>query len=318
MRSLVEESTDQLIPISVATLFRGTMPGFDIFVRSKGSRVPLLFCSADQEFFDEPTRVSQHEKLFIHRDNRDRYQLYLRQNYNASIADDRIPVTQRLSVLSEVIRDVLGEQFANGTTESIVETCQTFGKSSVALLGSELVVPSELCSVLHHDFGTFTHSANVSAYSVVLGRALGYCRSDLEQIAVGGLLHDIGKLDICETILNKPGRLTDDEFTKIKMHPTTGLQRVGTRSDLSYDQMMMIYQHHERLDGSGYPVGCSANEIHPWGKLCAIVDVFEALTSDRPYRAPYSRATAFAVLEKGNGVEFDREMLLCWRRLLGL
>ena len=88
------------------------------------------------------------------------------------------------------------------------------------------------------------------------------------------------------------------------------------RDDLSFGQLMMTYQHHERMDGSGYPVGCLGDEIHPWAKLCAIVDVYEALTSNRPYRSPMTPKTALTLLDKGEGTEFDPEMLKCWRQLI--
>jgi len=81
---------------------------------------------------------------------------------------------------------------------------------------------------------------------------------------------------------------------------------------------MMIYQHHERCNGSGYPVGCDKEEIHPWGRLCAIVDVYEALTSFRPYRPALSTQTALTILQRGFGTEFDEEMLTCWYQLMSV
>ncbi len=111
-------------------------------------------------------------------------------------------------------------------------------------------------------------------------------------------MHDLGKLDIDERILNKPGRLDDNERKIIETHPTLGLNRVAQRDDLSEGEFMMIYQHHERFDGTGYPVGLAGEDTHPWAQICAIVDVFEALTSNRPYRARLSHATALGSLGK--------------------
>jgi len=317
MNALAENPVDPFIPISAITLREGDASGFDIFVRVQANSRGVLFCSSGQTIASgQIQNMCQEARLFIHRDDRERYQEFLRLNYEDRISDERIPIIDRISVLNGVIRDILGEQFAHGTTDSIVENCQQLGMNSINLLGSDSLVPKDLCRVLHHDFGTFTHSANVSAYAVVLGRALGFSESDLTQIAVGGLLHDLGKLDISEKILNKPGKLSDEEFQQVKRHPVAGLQRVGDRSDLSCGQLMMIYQHHERVNGQGYPVGCSADEIHPWSKLCAVVDVFEALTSHRSYRRPFTHEVALAVLQKGIDVEFDREILTCWNRIL--
>jgi HD-GYP domain-containing protein (c-di-GMP phosphodiesterase class II) len=117
-------------------------------------------------------------------------------------------------------------------------------------------------------------------------------------------------------ILTKPGRLTDAEFDVIKQHPTTGFRRLAPRGDLTFGQLMMVYQHHERLDGQGYPVGSCDDEIHPWARLCAVADVFEAVTSHRPYRAPMSPAEAMQILEKQSGKGLETEMVRCWQSIL--
>ena len=105
------------------------------------------------------------------------------------------------------------------------------------------------------DYHTFTHSANVSYYCVMLAKELGITsENELNQIAMGALLHDLGKLEIPASILTKPGKLTDWEFDVIKTHPTVGFRQLCQRQDLNHAQLMMVYQHHERLDGTGYPV----------------------------------------------------------------
>jgi HD-GYP domain-containing protein (c-di-GMP phosphodiesterase class II) len=134
----------------------------------------------------------------------------------------------------------------------------------------------------------------------------------LGEIAAAALLHDIGKRHIPAHILNKPGKLTDDEWELIREHPTTGFREVATREDLTWAQLMVIYQHHERLDGSGYPCGLPSEEIHPWAKICAVADVFDALTCHRPYRGPMPRKEVCEYLEKHAGVWFDAEAVACW------
>ena len=312
---------DALIPVSITMLTQASAPGVDIYLCAKPNEPAILFCSAVNTIDVARIERLQGEgitKLYIHPDDRETYQTFLRSSWRELLSDDRQPTLGRVSVLSEVIRDVLKQQFANGTTESIIATCKEFGSSTADMLGREPVVLRDLARVLHHDYGTFTHSANVAAYAVLLGRALGYSREELVQLAVGGLLHDLGKLEISDKILNKPGRLLEEELREIRLHPTRGLERVADRDDLSLGQLMMIYQHHERCDGSGYPVGCGLQEIHPWGRLCAIVDVYEALTSLRPYRQSLSNHTALAILERGRGTEYDEEMLSCWLQLMSL
>ncbi len=312
-------ASDGLIPISMATLSPTALLGIDIYLRPNQNARAVLFCSATEypDFDRLIPLVSQGvNKLFIDKGDRGRYQCYLRDNWADLISDDTTPIANRIAIMSEVMRDVLNEEFNSGNTDSVVAASQRLGNVTCELLNDQAVVTQQLCNVLHHDYATFTHCTNVSVYCVLLARELGFSAEDIEEIAVGGLLHDLGKLQIDERILTKPGRLDEWEFREIKKHPVTGFSQLVERDDLSLGQLMMTYQHHERLDGSGYPVGCTAEEIHPWAKVCAIVDVYEALTSNRPYRSPMSAKTALVVLDKGDGTEFDSEMLKCWRQLI--
>jgi putative nucleotidyltransferase with HDIG domain len=308
---------DQLLPISIKTLSRSLAVGINIYI-CLPSGSPVLFSAADDVAAPgslERTIEAGIATLYIAPYDREHYQQYLRENWRALAAHDCDSTVARIAVISEVIRDVLSDQFANGTTESIVDNCQSLGTNIASVLGNDSVIVGELGRVLHHDYGTFTHSANVAAYAVLLGRALGFCEPELAQLATGALLHDIGKLDVDSRILNKPGRLDEFELREMRRHPTNGLERVAGREDLQAGQCMMIYQHHERCDGSGYPVGCDQAEIHPWARLCAIVDVFEALTSLRPYRAKLTHEAALTILNRGCGTEFDKEMLECWHKI---
>ena len=314
-----EPITDGLIPISMATLSPTSLLGIDIYLRANAQSPAVLFCLANEcPDFDRllPLVRQGVNKLFIDSGDRGRYQQYLRENWTELLAEESSPVANRAAIMSEVIRDVLNEEFSNGDIDSVVAATQRLGKATCDLFSDQTIVAQQLCNVLHHDYATFTHCTNVSMYCVLLARELGFSKSDLREIAVGGLLHDLGKLQIDERILTKPGKLDDFEFREIKKHPGIGFALLVERDDLGFGQLMVTYQHHERIDGSGYPVGCLGDEIHPWARLCAIVDVYEALTSHRPYRSPMSPKTALAVLDKGNGTEFDKEMLQCWRKLI--
>jgi putative nucleotidyltransferase with HDIG domain len=308
-----------LIPISLATLSPNCSLGIDIYLRASAEAAPVLFCAA-KDCPDlsriAPLASQGISKLFIDHAERSSYQRYLREHWSALVQDDSIQFNNRIAVLSEVIRDVLNEEFTIGDTSRIVTQAQKLGASTRNLLGTHQLFARQLIDVLHHDYGTFTHSTNVSFYATILARELGFSEEDQEQVAVGGLLHDLGKLQIDERVLNKPGKLDELEFREIQKHPVTGLMELVDREDISFGQLMMAYQHHERTNGSGYPVGCVESEIHPWARLCAIVDVFEALTSNRPYRKAMNAKTALAVLDRGDGTEFDSEMLHCWRQLI--
>jgi HD-GYP domain-containing protein (c-di-GMP phosphodiesterase class II) len=106
-----------------------------------------------------------------------------------------------------------------------------------------------------------------------------------------------------------------EELAIIRRHPQLGFEKLAPQPDLNIGILMMTYQHHERIDGSGYPCSVPDLEIHPWAKLCAIVDVFEAITSDRPYLVPCSVESALNFMESGRDKQFDGDMLDVWVRL---
>ncbi|RMF41575.1 MAG: HD domain-containing protein [Planctomycetota bacterium] len=307
------------IPISPSILSSQTPPGVDIYLSVAPDAKPVLFCSATcipkARDIEKLTERTAH-RLFIRDVDSSRLQQYLRENWVALVQDDSQPIERRVALLSSMVRDILNEAFASRDTQQICRAADRLAAESQALLGSHPITIQQLSAVLHHDYATFTHSANVAMFALMLASELGFNEHQLHEVAQGALLHDLGKLYVDEQILVKPGRLTEEELEQIRQHPTTGFELLVEDEDLPLGVLMMVYQHHERMDGGGYPVGVLGDEIHPYARLCTIVDVFEALTSRRPYRPPMSTEEALAVLEEGRETAFDSDMLSCWVRLV--
>jgi HD-GYP domain-containing protein (c-di-GMP phosphodiesterase class II) len=186
----------------------------------------------------------------------------------------------------------------------------------------DLIVNPDLTAVdvfdlLRHDYKTFTHAFNTATFILFLAKGLGVSReSELKEMATGALLHDIGKLSIPTTILNKRGRPSPKERRVIERHPSLGFKALCLRQDISWGQLMMVYQHHERVDGGGYPVGHTRDKIHNFARLCAVVDVFEAMTSYRPYREALPVAHVLEYLDDLAGAALDEEIVRCWNDLI--
>lgn len=304
-----------LFPISMSTLLPGATIGIDIFVRSApGLPSAKLFDSSEviREATLQKYSSAGVTSAFINSEDRDTFQAYLQKNWDTLLADSTIAIESRLEVLSDVVRGIIDHQMHSGDVQRFVQASNSIAERTVELIGTNDVALSQLCSVLHHDYGTFTHSTNVSFYAVLLAKELGYDQDDQHEIAVGGLLHDIGKLAIDSKIINKPGPLNIREMADMKRHPVIGLERLANNPEVTFGQLMMTYQHHERISGSGYPCGLPGRLIHPYAAICAIVDVFEALTSHRPYRKPMEISAAMAILNKNRGQDFDETMLDAW------
>ncbi len=312
-------NTSQYFPISVATLLPSTAMGLDLYQLDGETQQFRLFRSADYPLTDgdlQRLRAKGIKRLFVPAPARERYQKHIRSLVEQHEGRSDLPASCRAGALAEVVRDVLEEGFKAPDRQQCVPMAMKLGATTAKILSGDEFTAEDLFRVLHHDYATFTHSANVGLYAGLLAKGLGMPVGQIESITTGGFLHDLGKLDIEDRILCKPGRLDESEYRVIRRHPTVGFRHLAHRSDLSRGQLLMAYQHHERIDGEGYPVGVPGEEIDPWAKVCSVVDVFEALTSFRPYRTPMTRERALALMEKESGKAFDAEILKCWMTII--
>jgi len=156
---------------------------------------------------------------------------------------------------------------------------------------------------------TFYHSVNVCVLSMLLGVALKFKKDDLYLLATASLLHDIGKIYTPNEILDKPGKLTFEEFETIKQHSENGYRYVKGNSDFHSKIYMGIYQHHERYDGTGYPLNIKGKDISIFGRIISIADVYDALISDRPYRKGVLPSEAIEYIMGGGGTMFDQSLV---------
>jgi putative nucleotidyltransferase with HDIG domain len=307
------------IPVSISTLQPSESAGINLYRQEDGVGKFTLYCAEDHPLKKEDLdRLHQRgvHRLFIESGCRDSFQSYLRDLINPEVSRQDVSLAAQVGALTEVVRDVLETQFRSGETDQTVSEAARMGAVTANIVCNDQFAASDMFRVLHHDYATFTHSANVAFYAGLLAAELGHDQHDVELMTTAGLLHDLGKLAIDEKILCKPGKLTDEEFDVIRSHPTVGFEQLNYREDLTEGQLMMVYQHHERLDGKGYPVGVVDSEIHSWAKICSVVDVYEALTSYRPYRSPMPRRKVFEIMERDSGKAFDAEVLACWLKII--
>lgn len=157
-------------------------------------------------------------------------------------------------------------------------------------------------------YETLQHSKRVAAYSLLLGRRCGVSDRDLDRLELGALLHDIGKIGVPRNVLLKPGALNDEEWEVMKTHPTIGFRLLAPFDELQ-PEAQVVYSHHERFDGSGYPRGLRGGEIPLWARLFSIVDAWDALTSDRAYRSATGYPQARAEIAQSAGTQFDPQIV---------
>lgn len=203
-----------------------------------------------------------------------------------SFSDEtREDICSRLEALYEDAESGQAVEAAAGISDTIVN--DVMSKDGVGINLAALKVSDEY---------TFKHSVDVAAMGITLGKHLGLSKDSLTEIGTAGILHDIGKVRIPKEILNKKGRLTDGEFTIIKSHPVYGYSMLKDLDVVSENVRRAILHHHERYYGGGYPSNLKGDTIPLYGRILCVVDVFDALVTDRPYHKARSLVDAIEIM----------------------
>ena len=163
-----------------------------------------------------------------------------------------------------------------------------------------------------YDNYTYQHSVNVAVVSSLVGMKMGLNRDALEELCMAAILHDIGKTLVPPEIINKPDRLTKEEYEQVQKHSEYGYEVVKDRMDIPAKVKAAILTHHENEDGTGYPKHYKGNQIHIYAKIIHVADVFDALTSKRPYKTSYARYEAAEYLMGGCDRMFNHEIVVAF------
>lgn len=161
------------------------------------------------------------------------------------------------------------------------------------------------------------HSQRVTEYAVLIARELGLSEDDVEAIRHAGLLHDVGKIGIRDAVLLKPGKLTDEEFEKMKQHPALGANIISEVKKLLRDVVPSMKYHHERYASQGYPEGLQGEQIPLAARIIAVADSYDAMVTDRPYRKALPRSVAVQELERGSHQQFDPQVVEAFLKVIG-
>lgn len=176
-----------------------------------------------------------------------------------------------------------------------------------------------LLRITSYDFYTYTHSVNVGVFSMLLAKGL-FRRSDshdMHELGAGFFLHDIGKVRVDPAILNKAGRLTEEEMGQMRSHPYQGYKILSEARQLSEESRIIVMQHHEREDGTGYPNGLKGGDIHLYGRICCIADVYDALTAERSYKKRLTPFEALKIMREEMINHFHKDLFEEFVLLLG-
>ncbi|MDH4451275.1 MAG: HD-GYP domain-containing protein [Rhodoferax sp.] len=223
----------------------------------------------------------------------------------------RICEQSKAAVLSMFQEARMGRAVDAGNAQQLVQEIA----DSVTRNPSALISLARLKTA---DDYTYMHSVAVCAMMVALAKQLGMSEEDTRLAGLAGLLHDLGKMAIPAPVLNKPGKLTESEFALVKTHPEAGYRLLLAGAGVPHAALDVCLHHHEKMDGSGYPKGLKGDEISLWAKMGAVCDVYDAITSNRPYKTGWDPAESLRKMAEWANGHFDSTVFQAFVKSLGI
>lgn len=228
-----------------------------------------------------------------------------------------LPVNEKAEFVIEHSTELISQLFSAQLTNNSLQGSVPALKGLVGNLISDPELSDELLRITSHDYYTYTHSVSVGFKAMVFAKhCLGTMdEALLKELGVGFFLHDVGKAGVDPAILNKPGKLNDNEWNIMQRHPALGVKLLKQAHSLSDEIEIIVVQHHEKLDGSGYPYGLKGKEFHLFGQICALADIYDALTAKRSYKDGMSSFNALLLMKQKMSHHFDAKLLNAFIKL---
>ena len=230
---------------------------------------------------------------------------FTREVIEKSRVEDRAKVKLTESVRKRVSE---GIQFLYSHTddENFSEATNNVANELMKTIVDNDAVAVDISMLKVSDEYTFKHSVDVATMAMIVGKKHGLSDHEIHELGISGLLHDVGKSKIPNEVLNKAAKLTDEEFALMKQHTLFGFDILKKRNEFSEGIMLGVLQHHEKINGRGYPVGSPADKIHPYAKIISVADIYDALVTERPYKKGFPKGVAIEMIMSMTGeLDFD-------------
>jgi HD-GYP domain-containing protein (c-di-GMP phosphodiesterase class II) len=226
-----------------------------------------------------------------------------------AIRDKRMAPEQKSRMVYHHSREMMDRLLEVPTAENIKAGKEAIRSVSDLVL-SDSDTATAMLRITAHDFYTYTHSVNVGFTSLMLAKALfgNSDGHDMHELAAGFFLHDLGKVKVDPAIINKPARLTEAEMRRMRIHPYQGYKILKEAEAMSEECRIVVMEHHELFDGSGYPKRIGGDQIHIYGRICCIADVFDALTAERSYKKAMTPFDALSLMRDKMPNHFDKKL----------
>lgn len=300
-----EKMSNKYMKIRLNSLPPATALPFDLFV-TIGGRLVHYMRSGDKIAAAKILKFESKapEAFYILASERGNYQKFI----HDGLLSDQLTIKQKAFMLRESTMVLVEELFERPDIETALADARGVVEDFVAFMDSDASALANLIGLSSHDFYTYNHSLDVSIYSLGLGQAVGFRGTELKELGLGGLFHDIGKRYIPLEIICKAGPLTDQEWMEMQKHPVYGL-RILEEHASSDAIKACAFEHHESMQGNGYPQKLAAAEIHPMARVVSVADTYDALTTKRSYNDPLKPTDAIQLMAGKLAGRYDPEVM---------
>lgn len=249
------------------------------------------------------------QELYIRDEDAPVFYHYLKEALSQVVRNPNCPSETKAKFVHAACRDIMTKVYSDPRATFIEQSMEVIWPS-VDLVVRDDRATRHLVQMTAHDVNTYTHCTNVGIFGIALARIFFGTSSehDLRKMAAGFFLHDLGKCKIPLEILNKPGSLDPAEWQTVQQHPRDGYEILTETGHMTDEARIIILEHHEKDDGSGYPQRMSSRDIHPYARICRLADVYEALTSDRPYHTRQTTYNALKLMKEKILADMDQDL----------
>lgn len=295
----------------------GSKIDFNLFLPNKTKSAMSLFLQSDTSVDgNAKVKLREIEMLYVSEEEEGLYQAYIDRHIQSIAQDGNISTEQKGRLVYEKATEVIDAMFKNPESLENVKNVQPLVNNLIDIILHDNSAVESLMQITAHDYYTHTHSINVSIYTLSLGSFLGISGKDLEVLGMAAVLHDLGKSKVDYEIINKNGKLSDDEFTQMKKHPAMG-HEIALKLGISDERILTgIRHHHEKIEGGGYPDNLKGDQITQFARIIGVCDVFDALSTKRSYKDPMSSFESLRLMKQQMVGHLDMKMVDSFIKML--
>jgi len=295
----------------------GSQIDFNLFLTNETKTHMTLFLQSDSAVDgNAKVRLREIETLYISEEEEDRYKAFVDKQLQSIARSSEISTEQKARLIYEKATEAIDSMFKNPESLENVKNVQPVVNSFIEIILHDSSAVESLMKITAHDYYTHTHSINVSIYTLSLGAFLGISGKELEVLGMAAVLHDLGKSKVDYEIINKNGKLTDEEFAQMKHHPVLG-HEIALALGITDERILTgIRHHHEKISGGGYPDNLNGDQISQFARIIGTCDVFDALSTKRSYKDPMTSFESLQLMKQQMVGHLDMDIVNSFIKML--